>query len=172
MNIIKNQECPICKNKTLTLSEKLEDVPHFGKCYLFSMHCSNCNYKQADVEAAEQKEPSKYTLEVDSKKDLNIKIVKSSEASVKIPNLKLSVTPGTASEGYISNIEGVIKRFKNVIEHEKNTTDDDEIKKKAKNLLKKIWKIELGEQKIKLIIEDPSGNSAILSNKAKVEKLK
>ena len=43
---------------------------------------------------------------------------------------------------------------------------------KAKNLLKKIQKISWGQEKAKLIIEDPSGNSAIISEKAVKSKLK
>ena len=46
------------------------------------------------------------------------------------------------------------------------------IKKRCKNLLKRMWKIKLGDIPTKLILEDPSGNSAIISDKAKVEKLK
>ena len=33
--------------------------------------------------------------------------------------------------------------------------------------MKKIWKVKCGEEKLKIIIEDPSGNSGILSDKAK-----
>ena len=39
-------------------------------------------------------------------------------------------------------------------------------------LLKKLWKIELGEEKVKIVIEDPSGNSGIISEKAVVSRLK
>ena len=46
------------------------------------------------------------------------------------------------------------------------------MKKAAKNLLKKIWKVECGEQEMKVVIEDPTGNSAIISDKAIVTKLK
>ena len=44
--------------------------------------------------------------------------------------------------------------------------EDEESKKKAKNLLKKITRIIWGQEKQKIIIEDPSGNSAIISDKA------
>jgi C4-type Zn-finger protein len=35
-----------------------------------------------------------------------------------------------------------------------------------------LWKVECGEQKLKIIIQDPTGNSAIISEKTKIEKLK
>ena len=172
MEQIKNQPCPLCHADKLTLSEQDYDIPHFGKCYLLSMTCENCNYKSSDIESEEQKDPVKYIIEINNKKDLNIKVIKSGTASIKIPALKMSVDPGPASEGYISNIEGVLKRFKDIIEKERDSTDDDEIRKNAKNLLKKLWKVELGEMPIKIIIEDPSGNSAVLDKKAVMEKLK
>jgi len=172
MNELKNQQCPICKKKTLTLKEEETTVPHFGKLLLFSMTCSSCNYSSSDVEPLEKKEPAKYTITTDNEKDMNIKVVKSSTATVKIPQLKISVTPGPASIGYISNIEGLLDRFKAVIEDQRDNAEDKETRKKAKNLLKKIWKVKLGEVPLKIIIEDPNGNSAIISDKAKVEKLK
>ena len=77
-----------------------------------------------------------------------------------------------ASNGYVTNVEGILERFKKILENERDTTEDDDVKKKSKNLLKKIWKIKLGEMPVKIILEDKSGNSAIISEKAKVEKIK
>lgn len=99
-------------------------------------------------------------------------MVKSSEATVKIPQLKASVTPGDASEGFISNIEGILDRFQKIVEEQRDLSEEDDEKKTAKNLLKKIWKIRCGDIPITVIIEDPTGNSGIISEKAKVEKLK
>lgn len=172
MDKLDNQLCPFCGKKKLTLIEDEKDIPYFGKAYLFSMNCGNCKYDKADVEFAENKGPKKYTLEINSEKDMKIRVVKSSSASVKIPQMRLSVTPGPGSVGYISNVEGVLDKFKKVIEGERDSTDDSDVRKKAKNLLKKLWKVKLGDVKIKLIIEDPKGNSAIISEKAKVEVLK
>ena len=59
-----------------------------------------------------------------------------------------------------------------MIEEERDATEDDEIKDNAKKLLKKIWKVKLGDLEVKLIIEDETGNSAIISDKAVVEKLR
>ena len=46
------------------------------------------------------------------------------------------------------------------------------MRKKAKNLLKKLWKVECGDEQLKIVIEDPSGNSAIVSERAVVSKMK
>src|SRR3990167_2528088 len=159
------QPCPLCHEKTLILTERETEVPYFGKVYLFSMTCNNCKYHKADVEATEQKEPVKYEFEISGEEDMKVRVVKSSEATVKIPHVT-TITPGPVSQGYVTNIEGILSRVKYQIEAVKETEEDEEDKKKAKNLLKKLLNITWGKEKQKLIIEDPSGNSAIISDKA------
>lgn len=159
------QPCPLCYQKTLILTERETEVPYFGKVYLFSMTCSNCKYHMADVEATEQKEPVKYEFEISSEEDMKVRVVKSAQATIKLPHLA-TITPGPASQGYVTNIEGILNRVKYQIESLKDMEEDEKDKKKAKNLLKKITRIMWGHEKQKIIIEDPSGNSAIISDKA------
>jgi len=135
------------------------------------MTCSNCKYHKADIEATEKKEPVKYSFEITSEKDMNVRIVKSSEATIKIPHIT-TITPGAASQGFITNIEGIFRRVKHQTEVLRDTVEDKTDRKKAKNLLKKINKIMWGQEKCKIIIEDPSGNSAIISDKAEKSSLK
>jgi|TARA_B100002003_G_C13937337_1_gene455096 zinc finger protein len=168
---VDNQPCPLCNQKTLTLIEEDVEVPFFGKAFIFSMTCSNCKYHKSDIEAAERKEPCKFTFEISEEKDLKVRVVKSSEATVKIPHVT-TITPGPASQGFVTNIEGILNRVKYQVETLRDTADDDTDKKKAKNLLKKLLKIMWGQEKQKIIIEDPSGNSAIISDKAEKSKLK
>lgn len=159
------QPCPMCRKNTLTLTEAEDEVPYFGKIFLFSMKCDSCKYYKSDIEAESRKEPCKYTFEVQNKEDLNVRVVKSSEATVKIPFVG-DIIPGATSEGYVTNIEGIINKIKEQVESLRDTEEDETLKNKAKNLLKKIMKILWGEEKVKIIIEDPSGNSAIISDKA------
>src|SRR3989344_8990724 len=172
MQTIKNEICPMCQAKKLTLFEDEQDIPYFGKVFLFGMNCEGCGYKQSDVESEQTKEPCKIEFIIKSTKDLTVRVVKSCEASIYVPQLKMSVTPGVASEGYVSNIEGVLNRFKKILEGERDSTDEDDVRKKAKNLLKRLWKVECGDEELKIIIEDPSGNSAVISDKAVVSGLK
>lgn len=150
------------------------DIPHFGKVLVFGMHCEtpDCDYNISDVEFEEPKDPCKCEFEVTSKKDFDIRFVKGGNAVVKIPALKITIEPGVASEGYITNIEGFLKRVKKVLEDQRDTAEDEDARKKAKNLLKKMWKVECGDESLKIIIEDPSGNSAIVSERTIVSKLK
>ena len=171
METLDKQPCPMCREKTLTLMEDETEVPYFGKVFVFSMTCSNCKYHKADIEAAEQKEPCKYTLEINSEEDMKIRVVKSAIAIVKVPHL-MTIESGPAANGYVTNVEGILNRMKNALESAKEDAEDPVDKKKIKNMLKKLGKVIWGKEKAKLIIEDPSGNSAIISEKAEKSKLK
>ncbi|MBU0979799.1 MAG: ZPR1 zinc finger domain-containing protein [Nanoarchaeota archaeon] len=168
--VMDKQQCPFCRKKTLTLTEAERDVPYFGKVFLFSMTCSSCKYHKADVESAEQKTPTKFSLEVSKEDDMKIRIVRSSEATIKIPHIT-TITPGPASNGYITNVEGILRRVKHQIEVARDNEEDEAMKKKAKNLLKKLNKVMWGQDRLKMTIEDPTGNSAIISEKAVKSKL-
>jgi len=163
--ILNGQECPICRAKTLTLMEDHREIPYFGKCYLFSMSCSSCKYHKADVETEEKHDPVKYTLDITKEEDMKIRIVKSAVGTIKIPHM-ITVEGGEQGTGYITNVEGVLARIKKAIEFARDNEEDGEIVKKAKNQIKKLTRIMWGQEACKLIIEDPTGNSAIISEKA------
>lgn len=162
----------------MTLREDDVDVPYFGRVFVFSMECEGCGYRKGDVEPAEKKEPCRYTIEVSSEEDMNIRVVKSGEATVKIPHI-ITMEPGPASEGYVTNIEGLLEKVKKIIESSVDSGDEDEdeedvddaAKKKAKTMIKKLNNVLLGRESLKIIIEDETGHSAIISDKAQKTKL-
>ncbi|MGV8151063.1 MAG: ZPR1 zinc finger domain-containing protein [Candidatus Woesearchaeota archaeon] len=170
--VIAGELCPFCNEKTLVLMDMKKEIPYFGVCYLFSMDCSNCGYHKADIESEKEQEPCKYTVDIDSEKDMSIRIVKSSFATIKFPHVG-SIEPGAASNGYVTNVEGVLNRMIKQLEAiQENDEEDEDSRKKAKNMIKKLKRVVWGQEKQKLIIEDPTGNSAIISPKAVKEKLK
>lgn len=168
---VSGETCPFCSQKTLTLMENKMEIPYFGEVYIFSMNCSNCKYHKSDVEAAEPKDPTRYTLEVESEEDMKIRIVKASSATVKIPHVT-TIEPGEAANGYVTNVEGILNRVKHALEIAKDAEEEESDKEKAKNLIRKINKVIFGSEKLKIIIEDPTGNSAIISDKAVKEPMK
>ena len=170
IDILEGQDCPFCNTKNLTLSEEEREIPYFGKAFLFGMTCTNCKYHKSDVEIVDKNEPAKYTLEIDSEDDMSIRIIKSAEAIVKIPHI-MTWEPGAAAQGFITNVEGILRRAKYAIEQAKEDSDDRAEQKKCKNMLKKLQKVMWGQDKLKLIIEDKTGNSVIISEKAKKKKL-
>ena len=159
------QPCPFCNKNTLTLTEGESDVPFFGILFLFSMHCSSCNYHKSDVEAADIHEPARYVFTVRTRDDLNARVVKSSEATLILEGLG-SVEPGTVSDGYITNTEGIIVRMKQHIELLKKSSSEDEEIENANKMLTRIESILHGKESLTITIEDPTGNSAIIAETA------
>jgi len=170
MTEITGQQCAFCGENKLSLREEEVEIPFFGRVFVLSMECTGCGYRKADVEPAEKKEPCRYTLEVTSDADLNIKIIKSAEATVKIPRI-ITIESGPASEGYITNVEGLVEKVKAMIQSAGDAEEEDSAKTKAKNMIKKLNKVLVGREPLKIIIEDPSGHSAIISDKAQKNKL-
>src|SRR3989344_6948569 len=145
IDIIEKQPCPMCHKNTLTLRNMKREIPYFGPCYIFSMDCNSCNYHMADVESENNDGKGvKYSIDVTDEKDLQIRVVKSSQATVKVPRL-IEITPGPISNGYVTNIEGIINRIKNVIEGQQDD-EDPAVRKKVKNQLKKLHRALWGRE--------------------------
>jgi zinc finger protein len=170
--VIAGEMCPFCHEKTLVLMDTKKEIPYFGTCFLFAMDCSNCGYHKSDIELEKDQEPSRYSVEIDNEKDMSIRIVKSSNATIRLPHVG-DIQPGPTSNGYITNVEGILNRMVKQLENIRdNEEEEEENRKKARNMIKKLHKVIWGQEKQKLIIEDPSGNSAIISEKAIKEKFK
>jgi zinc finger protein len=170
--VLGGEMCPFCHEKKLVLMDMKKEVPFFGTAFIFSMDCSGCGYHKADIEAEIPREPCKYTIELSSEEDMKIRVVKSSCANVRIPHVG-DIMSGPSSNGYVTNVEGVLNRMVKQLEIIRdNDEEEEESRKKAKNMIKKLHRVIWGQEKQKLIIEDTTGNSAIISDKAVKEKLK
>jgi len=85
---------------------------------------------------------------------------------MEIPELGVRVDPGPACEGFVSNVEGVIDRVEQVIDGVLTWASQEE-RENACTLKKHISAVRKGEMPITLILEDSSGNSAIIADKAR-----
>jgi zinc finger protein len=114
-----------------------------------------------------QREPVRYEMTIETVEDLNARVIRSTSGTIRIPELGIDVEPGTISDSYVTNIEGVLDRIQNVvITASKWVKDDEEKYAIGMDILKKMNDARLGKQKLTIIIEDPLGNSAIISDKA------
>ncbi len=82
-----------------------------------TMNCKKCGYRGFDVFPLRLGEPSKLEIRVEDLDDLKIRVAKASPGLVKIPELGVEIKPGPASEGYISNIEGVLEVIRDSLKH-------------------------------------------------------
>jgi len=171
--IVEKQQCPMCAKNNAVFSEYEIEDPYAGPIAIFSIKCNSCGYKNSDLEFIEPGEPAEYILDIESKEDLNIRVIKSGQCEIKIPSFRISVDSSMNSEGFISNVEGVLNRFKKQIEFLKTDSDLDKLqRKKLKNILNGLDDVFEGTKKITLKLIDKTGNSAMISDKVKVKKLK
>jgi zinc finger protein len=164
-------DCPVCKTKgSMEFKTEIEEIPYFGEVMESTVKCHECGYKHSDTICLEQKEPVKYTLKVDKTK-LNTRVVKSPSATITIPELGLKVEPGSKSQGYVSNIEGVLNRFEEAVETALKWAEDEYTKRNAVKILEEMEEIKGGGKTATLILEDPFGHSLIVQNDVKRAKL-
>ena len=161
--------CPACEKIGLDVAFHIHKIPYFGEVMESVISCPSCGYRHADVVILEAREPVRYTLKVGSEEDMLIRVVRSGSARIEIPELGIKITPGLNSDGYISNVEGVLTRIEDVLTMIKSW-EGGEKGERAEELLTRIKKIKAGKETARLIIEDPTGNSTIISDKAGKER--
>lgn len=164
-------KCPACSIEGVAKSIMKEiEIPHFGKVMETTIQCPSCGFKHSDIIALEQNDPAKYVLEI-NKNNLSIRVVRSQSATVIIPEVGIKVEPGPKSEGYVTNVEGILIRFESAVKKALNLFDDDESQKNAKKTLHEIQELKKGNGQATLIILDPFGQSNIVSDKVEISEI-
>ncbi len=161
-------KCPICGSE-MKIEEHLYNMPLVGNVIISSGRCPVCGYKWSDVRLAESKGPRKIIYVVEKPGDENALIIRASTASIKIPELGVEIKPGPAALGYITTIEGLILDILEKTEF--LCSEKDAPIKECMEKLELLRKARDGGIKYTIIIIDPEGVSAILSDKAREEQL-
>ncbi len=161
--------CPICRRGQITITYAEENIPGFGRLLLLTYKCASCGYRVTDVMALEAKEPATYKALVENPSDLKIKVVRSSSGFIEIPELGVEIRPGPASQGYITNVEGLLLRIE---EAASTLRGDRESEGRLQAFLEKLRLAAEGKISFTVILKDPSGNSALISESpGKVERI-
>ena len=111
-----NIPCPICSIEgEVKMIAHIDEIPYFGEHTQVTVLCNSCGWRQTDFIPAEGKKSGAWKLIIDNPEKLLARVVRSSSCTVKIEELDLVVNPGGNSTGYVSNVEGVMNRFVDVI---------------------------------------------------------
>jgi len=159
--------CPYC-NTEIEYLYKTENIPYFSDILIISAICPECGYKFVDTQLLKQGEPARSTFAVTTAGDMNVRVIRSMSASIEIPEIGVRIDPGPTCQGFVSNVEGVLDRIGQVVMGAFQWGTDEE-KENATKLLADIARIKCGSYPVTLILEDPGGNSAIVSDKATKE---
>lgn len=164
-------DCPVCGGeKTASSITRTDKIPYFGEVMESMILCTKCGYKHNDIICLEQHDPASYTITI-NQEHLNTRIIKAQSATLTIPELGLKVEPGPKSQGYISNIEGVLNRFTEAVQRSKILFPNKKTQQNADKILENIDKVKAGTMTATLKLEDPFGQSKILHHHAKEHKL-
>ncbi|KZX12465.1 ZPR1 zinc-finger domain protein [Methanobrevibacter oralis] len=160
--------CPVChvEGKAKSIMKEIE-IPHFGNVLETTIKCPECGFKHSDVISLEQNDPAKYILEI-NKDNLSIRVVRSQSATVSIPEIGVKVEPGPKSEGYVTNVEGILTRFEDAVKKALNLFEDANSQENGKNTLYEIQELIKGNKVATLIIQDPFGQSNIVSDSVEI----
>ena len=108
----------------------------------------------------------RWTVRVEEPDDLAIRVARSTTGTIEIPELSLLVEPGTACEGFVTNIEGVLSRFEQAVRTILTNPESDEERVAALQMLEKLAAAREVASPFTVILEDPAGNSMLVSEKA------
>lgn len=162
--------CPLCQSD-LVMKWQRDNIPYFGEVMYITAKCQ-CSFRFADTMILSSKEPMRYELSVESPEDLDARVIRSTSGTIRIPEMGIIVEPGTVSDSYITNIEGVLQRVQKVLMTASKWVQEDEEKfARSQELLCILNEVIEGKRTITVIVEDPLGNSAIVSEKAVATKL-
>ncbi|MEM3737515.1 MAG: ZPR1 zinc finger domain-containing protein [Candidatus Bathyarchaeia archaeon] len=171
MGVGSYEECPACRSEKAMISQSEEEIPYIGPVVLLAVKCSRCGFKYNDIIYLATKEPSFYSIKVTGVEDLKTRVVRSATAHIKIPELKVDVTPGPQAESYISNIEGILLRVEDAVKALITLTQNPRQRRRQLEYLDKIRMAREGKIPFTLIIRDPQGLSALIpQNDKKVKK--
>lgn len=159
-------QCPVCHEDQFTIRMERMDIPYFGEILQFVMLCDACGFRRTDFHVVHESEPVRYTFPVRGEDDLVVRVVRSATGHFQIPELGITVTPAEGSDAFVTNIEGVLDRCVQAIEIALHGADDEATAERAQSLLDRTDAMRAGREPWTLVLEDPLGNSAIVSDDA------
>ena len=164
INTSKNEKCPMCFENKLILSQYKNKYPLIGEMIIFSSKCLNCGYKSSQSFQVDGTYPKVHKLKIKSQKDLNAKILKCENSTIRFDNIDIEFESFDNNGDFVTNIEGVIRKF---LDKANFLLKSLNYKKDIKKLNKIIEKLELvisGKFETTIILEDESGKSFIKKN--------
>ena len=166
--------CPQClKDNSLTMLAMSSEIPYFGEHTQITVICESCGWKHTDFIPSDGEKPGYSSLVVDNSEKCSARVVRSSSGTIRIPELELEVSPGGSSSGFVSNVEGVIKRFEDAVGSIlRGNADDEKILEASLELLERLSNMKSGSSHLLIELLDPRGRSQIIHNDAIIRDLK
>lgn len=156
-----NAVCPACRRGGVLLAAVEIDIPYFGRALETVLRCPECGFRHTDFLVLDQKEPVAWSIPINME-TLEARVVRSSSGTWGVPELGFLAEPSAAAESFVTNVEGILDRVRDIVITAREMHLDEPAKVEvADRLLERISRIEAGEETATLVLEDPWGNSLI-----------
>ncbi len=154
--------CPVCGREPLTLRSLEMDLPYFGGALQTTILCGACGYRHGDLLLTRHREPSRITLRVERPDQRSARVARSSSGTVRIPELGASMEPGPRAEAFVTNVEGVVRKFLDVVQGQEAAAGTAADRKRLAAIHARIEGMVAGREAFTFVLEDPTGNSDVL----------
>ncbi|XP_065827417.1 zinc finger protein ZPR1-like [Oscarella lobularis] len=157
--------CPSCQSAAQNRM-KTVDIPHFKEVIIMALTCDNCGYKSNEVKSGGgvAEKGSRLELTLTIIEDLSRDVLKSETASVVIPAMDLEIQSRSVG-GRFTTIEGLVVEIRDELKnlHPFGFGDSavGSIHEKLQSAANQLDRIATGEWMVKIVIDDPAGNSYI-----------
>lgn len=154
--------CPVCGHSPLTLRSLELELPYFGGALQTTLLCGACGYRHGDLLLTRHGEPLRITLHVERADQRSARVARSSSGTVRIPELGAAMEPGPRAEAFVSNVEGVVRKFLDVVRGQEAVADSGADREQLATVRSRIEGMAEGREAFTFILEDPTGNSDVL----------
>ena len=155
-------KCPVCSSTNTKVTQKIMDIPHFPQLWLFNMVCSDCHFKHNDFINLSFKDPIRYIYHAENKDDYTTKIIRAANGTIIFPQIGAMIEPGPNAEGFVNNIEGILRDIRGKTLFLLGDADSDEEKEKIREYVELLDSYIEDNLPIDIVVEDPFGNSSII----------
>lgn len=153
--------CPVCGRSPLRLRSLPLDLPYFGDAVQTTLVCEACGYRHGDLLLTRHRDPLRITLRVRRPEQLSARVARSSSGTVRIPELSAATEPGPRAEAFVTNVEGVLRRFLDVVQGQEAVADSRPSRDALAATRRRLEAMIAGQQAFTFVLEDPTGNSDV-----------
>ena len=154
--------CPSCAAPEAMLRTLALDLPYFGEVIESVFLCAQCGFRHTDMVVPRRSTPTEFSIRVEGERDLFVRAVKSSSATVEVPELGLLWEPGPASTAEVTNVEGLLMRFDDAVRRAMALFEGEDTAAKGREILAALAEATDGRRTVTVVLRDPYGNSALI----------
>lgn len=139
-------------------------IPFYKETVLMSFKCEHCGHENNEIQPAGEIEANgcRIVLEIIKPEDLNRRVVKSDQTSVKFVELDFEI-PSKSQKGEVTTIESVISRSIAGLQQDQpvRRIEHPEVAEQIDAFVAKLESLKLVETPFTIVFEDISGNSRV-----------